>query len=105
MSTPKLSRSFDLDVRVAGDGRTLVGVAVPYGQVTDLGGGQLETFDAGAFARSIAERGDRVKVLANHDNRSWPIGKPSVLYETEAGLMIEARISATAEGDEALTLV
>ena len=57
MTTETLHRSFaDVELRAAGDGRTLVGLAVPFDQPTNVGG-YTESFTRGAFARTIAERG------------------------------------------------
>jgi len=95
------------ELEVRGDGRTLFGLAVPYNQeaeVSDGGPRYREVFRPGAFARTInAQRS--VKLLANHDRKAWPVGKASALRETPAGLVGEFRVSATTNGDEALTLV
>ena len=64
-----------------------------------------ETFERGAFARTIAERGDRVKLLTLHQARSLPLGRASLLREDGAGLYGEFRVSQTVAGDEALELV
>ncbi|MFP5256078.1 MAG: HK97 family phage prohead protease [Acidimicrobiia bacterium] len=101
--------SADLELRSDGDGRTVYGIAVPFGQVAevpdDYGSSYRETFVRGSFARTIVERGSRVKLLANHDRRRFPIGRPTVLREDAAGLYMEARISKTRDGDEALELI
>ena len=56
------------------DGRTVVGVAVPFDAPTDVGG-YVESFVRGSFSRTIAERGPgRVKVLAQHAAGANPIG-------------------------------
>ena len=106
-----LIRAFPGDLALRSDGRTVVGLACPWGEVARVrdGSGPAydETFRRGAFARTITERGDRVKVYANHSHRQGasPIGKAVRLTETDAGLEAELRISATAAGDEALQLV
>lgn len=65
----------------------------------DQGG---DTIVRGAFAKTLAERSDRVKVLWQH----WhPIGRPLEMVEDEKGLFVKYRISKTAQGDEALTLI
>jgi HK97 family phage prohead protease len=58
----------------------------------------------GAFARTLGERGADVKILWQHD-MSKPIGKPTKLEEREGGLYIEGKISDTALGREAMTLL
>lgn len=97
-----------LSIRVASssdDGRTVVGVAVPFDTPTDVGG-YHEAFTCGAFARTIAERGPgRVKVLAQHAATANPIGRATVLREDPTGLYAELRISKTQAGDEALELI
>lgn len=106
MTTETLHRSFaNVELRAAGDGRTLVGLAVPFDQPTNVGG-YTESFTRGAFARTIAERGAaRVKILAAHSASVNPIGRATVLREDPAGLHVEMRISKTALGDEVLALV
>lgn len=96
------------DLSVGRDGRTVTGVAVPFGTpavVNDGYGSYQEEFRRGAFARTIAERGNRVKVLAQHNRQAMPIGRATLLREDSTGLYAELRISATAAGDEALELI
>lgn len=109
MAPPKLYRTApDLEVRNGGDGRTITGLAVPFGrdtEVSDGGGHYLERFVRGAFARTIAERGDRVKLLAQHQRTQLPVGRATVLREDPAGLYAELKVSKTEAGDEVLELV
>lgn len=56
----------------------------------------------GAFKKTLSERADRVKVLWQHNE---PLGKPVSMIEDSKGLLIEARISKTRLGDEALELM
>lgn len=58
----------------------------------------------GAFAKTISERGDKVKVLWQHDPRS-PIGVPLEMREDEKGLFIKAKISDTTLGKDAKQLL
>jgi uncharacterized protein len=99
----------DLEVRSGGDGRTLVGLAVPFDietEVDDGRGSYREVFRRGAFAKTVRERGQRVPLLVNHDHlRRLPIGVSTVLREDAAGLYSEYRVSQTREGDEVLALV
>jgi HK97 family phage prohead protease len=78
-------------------GRTVSGYAATWQE--DQGG---DTIVKGAFAKTLAERGDRVKVLWQH----WhPIGKPIKMIEDDTGLFVEYTISKTPQGDEAMTLI
>lgn len=108
MTPDRLTRATPADLEVRGDGRTVVGIAVPFDAPTpirDVSGSYTETFRRGAFARTIRERGDKVKFLAQHDRRSLPLGRARVLREDTAGLYAEFRVSATTAGDDALELI
>lgn len=89
------TRSFE--VRLEPDTREVVGIAVPYGQVADIGGVYREQFAPGAI-RSVED----VKLFWQH---SEPIGKILEGRDTEAGFEIRASISRTPRGDEAYTLL
>ncbi|MBB5776232.1 HK97 family phage prohead protease [Nonomuraea jabiensis] len=96
------------DLSLGRDGRTVTGVAVPFGVQADVNDGYgmyREEFRRGAFTRTIAERGNRVKVLAQHNRNTMPIGRATLLREDPAGLYAELRISQTTAGDEALELI
>jgi len=66
--------------------------------------------EKGAFKKTLKEkfanRGvlDRVKILLNH-NPDIAIGRPTLLEETSDGLLMRGRISETAAGKDALTLM
>ena len=77
--------------------RVFKGYASTYDK--DLGG---ESILPGAFAKTLSERADRVKVLWQHNE---PIGRPMKMYEDGKGLYVEAKISKTRLGDEALELM
>lgn len=105
-----LTRTFapDLELRANGDGRTVYGIAVPFDHPTRISEGgstYTEIFKRGAFARTIAERGDKVKAYANHDRTKLPLGRATELREDSAGLYAELRISDTRNGNEVLELV
>jgi len=99
-----LYRSFapvDLD----GDGRTVVGLAAPYGEVgiADDGAGPFrETFDPGAF-RSVVERwpARRLKVQLEHPSRAgmgaW-VGRGHEWREEAEGLRVVLRLDDTEAG-------
>lgn len=56
----------------------------------------------GAFAKTIRERGDRVKVLWQH---SEALGRPMHMEEDSTGLFTRSKISDTQLGNDALTLM
>jgi HK97 family phage prohead protease len=58
----------------------------------------------GAFQKTLQENGGRVRILWQHDPDK-PIGKPLELREAPDGLFIKGKISATPQGQEALTLM
>jgi HK97 family phage prohead protease len=77
--------------------RTIVGLAVPYGQEIDLTGNLKERFEAGAI-QSLED----VKLFYGHEE---PIGKVIEGRDTEEGYEIVARISDTPRGNEVYTLM
>lgn len=83
------------------DGRTLAGLAMPYGKPARIGR-YMETFVPGAFADAEPEN---VPLLAVHDHESLPIGRALSLTETPEGLQAELRVSQTRAGDDVLELV
>ena len=86
----------DFEVRLNADTREVTGIAVPYGQVADIGM-YREQFVPGAI-RSVED----VKLFWQH---SEPIGKIVEGRDTADGFEIRATISKTARGDEAYTLL
>ena len=110
---PLECRDFDVVVhlRADGDGRTLVGRAVPYGTPADLPGGGVERFLPGAFAKQISAGADqlqRVKLYASHTDRlsgQQPIGRTSILAEHQDGLHGEWPLYNTTKASDALELV
>ena len=107
-----LSRSFttDLEVRSDGDGRTIQGIVVPYGQtakVSDGGPSYSERFQRGAFSKYLREKPvDRfaLRLLSQHDANK-PLGRAVDMVETDAGLLGSFRVSDTAHGRDQLELV
>lgn len=78
--------------------RTIAGIAVPWGAVGNALTGKVR-FEAG----SLPVDGPAPKLLRDHSVAN-PIGIVTARRSTDAGMEFEARISATAAGDEALTL-
>jgi HK97 family phage prohead protease len=104
-----LTRTHTADLSLRGDGRTIHGIVMPYGEearVNDGYGFYTEVFRQGAFAKSVRERGDRIKLLVNHEKyKQLPIGRSLTFKEEKRGLYGEFRVSDTAAGNEALVLV
>lgn len=107
-----LTRTFmpDLEIRSkaqGGDGRTVVGIAVPYGIQQRIDHELVETFAQGAFRKLVdAKAFNRIPFTRDHMSYGGTlIGKTIGLREDAAGLYGEWRVSATAAGDETLELL
>jgi Escherichia/Staphylococcus phage prohead protease len=102
-------RAWRADFQVSDDeGRIISGIAVPYDSPTTIAERGMvfdETFVRGAFRETVGKRENRVRILGHHDARSMPLGKTVKLDEQTRGLYLEARISDTRDGNDALTLV
>jgi HK97 family phage prohead protease len=110
MTAETLTRSFkpDLEIRSAdagGDGRTVVGIAVPYGLRQRINHELTEQFAVGSFAHQL-DAANRVKVGREHIGLGGSlIGRAATLREEDHGLYAELRISPTPLGDETLALL
>lgn len=108
--TDTLFRSFspDLEIRSAakgGDGRTVVGIAVPYGKPQRIDERLTEQFARGAFKHQI-KAAHRVKFAREHMALGGSlIGRLDVMRDDASGLYIEARVAKTPLGDETLALL
>jgi HK97 family phage prohead protease len=96
-------------VRLAVDGR-LVGVSLPYGvdgTVRDGSGAPyVERFAPGVFARSLAERGAKVKLFSGQEGRAVPIGGAAAKLEESATELFAAfPVAEGQQGDEALARI
>lgn len=58
----------------------------------------------GAFTKTLQERSRQIPILWQHDMGN-PIGSPTRLFETDEGLVLQAKISRTTLGRDALTLM
>ncbi len=65
---------------------------------------QGDIIERGAFAKTVREGMDRVRIYWQHDLEE-PVGLPLVMAETPLGLFVKGRISDTARGRDALTLM
>lgn len=102
-----LYRSFepDIEVRSVGDGRTVTGIAVPYGRPQRIDATLTEQFRKGAFSASV-KAAARVPFAREHLKMGGTlIGKLTALRDDAAGLYFEARVSPTVAGDETLALL
>jgi HK97 family phage prohead protease len=103
-------RSFepDLEIRSAangGDGRTIVGIAVPYNRPQRIDRTLVEQFNRGAFNHQL-RAAHRIPFAREHVKLGGTlVGKTSLLRDDAAGLYGEWRVSKTPAGDETLELV
>lgn len=104
MSIETRAYDTDLEIRGAGDGRTICGICVPYDVEQRIHPQLTEVFRKGAFA-NVAPNAHRVKLLVGHDAQALPIGRASLLREDAAGLYGEFRVSKGQRGDDILELV
>lgn len=59
----------------------------------------------GAFGRTIAQRGGKIKMLWNHKSDAMPVGTYTKVEEREGGLYVEGKISDTSAGRDVMTLL
>jgi len=105
--TERHYRSFrpELQVRSAGDGRTIYGIAVPYNAPTRITDSLVEQFARSAFNHQLTHP-SRIKLSREHYLEGGDvIGAASVLRDDPAGLYFEARAAKTPKGDETIELV
>ena len=99
---------FRASVELSREGRTLVGLAVPWEKpalVVDPGSRPyLEEFKRSSTDRTLAQHPDDFPVFVNHRRNEDPIGVVA-FQRSDEGLIYEAPISKTSRGDEYLTLV
>lgn len=107
MTSATLFRSFqpDIEIRSNGDGRTVYGIAVPYGRAQRIDATLTEMFVPGAFARQLSAA-HRVPYASGHMSQGGSlIGRVTELRDDAAGLYFEARITPTSEGRDVLELL
>jgi len=91
-----ITRSFEIRATDA-EQRTVEGIAVPYNDTIDIGGGMKERFAPGAVDLNAD-----VKLFRDHKEI---IGLVTKMEDSEEGLIIRAKISETSLGNETLNLV
>jgi HK97 family phage prohead protease len=92
-------KALDFEVKAEGD-NTFSGFA----STPDLDqGGDIVV--KGAFGRTIAQRGSKLKMLWNHKATDLPIGKYTKVEERDGGLYVEGKVSDTAAGRDVMTLL
>lgn len=94
----------DLELRRGGDGRTIVGIAVPWDVIQPIDDRLTEVWRSGAFDHQL-RAANRVRFANGHvDLGGKMIGGATLLRNDAAGLYGEWRVSKTRDGDEALEL-
>lgn len=104
-----IHRTFPLRLERSGDGRTLEGCCVPYGEaskVTDDGvTTYYEVFEPGCFRRNL-RAANRIELRYEHrDGLGDIVGRAVELSEEGSGLYGSFRVFDGAVGDQALNLV
>ena len=80
------------------------GIVTGYGSVFNKVDADGDIITKGAYTKTIAENGERVKYLYQH-KMDMPLGKMIKLYEDEKGLMFEAEIPKTTLGKDVMELM
>lgn len=89
-----------------GDGRTMIGLVVPWNTPTMIPSERIwEQFRTGAFDDTIARRGDRIPLRREHDRQSWPIGRSTGFRNDARGLVGTFRFATTPDAELGRTLV
>ncbi len=97
----------DLEVRdeASGDGWTVRGIAVPWNKPAQIDKTLTEEFLPGAFDAQVPHA-SRVLLARGHLPAGGAlVGRLAMMRNDAAGLYVEGRISATAAGQEARTLI
>ena len=94
--TDMITRSFEIRATDT-EKREVSGIAVPYNDTIDIGGGWTERFEKGAVDLTAD-----VKLFRDHTDI---IGVVTAMEESDEGLLIRAKISETVLGNETLNLV
>ena len=76
-----------------------------YAAVFGNGDSGNDIIEKGAFAKTIVEDFNRIKILALHNDCWLPVGRPIELREDDRGLFIKGKISDTSMGRDIRTLL
>ncbi len=85
-----ITRSFEIRATDT-EKREVSGIAVPFNETIDIGGGWSERFEKGAVDLTAD-----VKLFRDHNEI---IGKVTEMAESDEGLLIKAKISSTTQKD------
>jgi uncharacterized protein len=99
MSEQKLL-PFSAEVKLDYEGRTIEGYAAAFNNVDLVN----DIIHPNAFAKTLQERGTRIKLLWQHDTKT-PLGRVLEMNEDGKGLFFKAVISDTEIGRDALALL
>lgn len=94
-------KAFNFTLENVNENGEFSGYAAVFDTVDDGG----DVIEKGAFAKTIVEDFDRIKILSQHQDCELPIGKPLELREDDKGLFIRAKISDTQKGRDIQTLL
>jgi HK97 family phage prohead protease len=95
----RASVKFQLDQESDFEAGKFRGIASVFGSVVDTFPNRTR-FRRGAFAKTIADRASRIKILLMHDDRGLWIGLPTMLAESADGLLVEASLNTTNSGQD-----
>lgn len=95
-----------VETRTDDDGfRHLVGVVVPWAGQYKLPNGAIESFERGAFTKTLQERGTSIPLYQQHESRSTlPVGQAVEWRNEPEGLICDFKMARTRDADDVLTL-
>lgn len=101
-----------VEFRSDDDGRLMIGIPIVFNTWTEIGGWEgnfLERVAPSSVTKTLAQSGDRVKVLFNHgfdpQIGDKPLGKPSVMEPRRGGLYTETPLARTSYNDDLIELM
>lgn len=98
------TRKFHTDL-LGSEGRTVVGLAVPYNVTTVIAGMFKETINPGCFRKSTTEKAKSLPLMVLHNHTEMPIGKAVGWEEAPQGLLGTWEFDTRAEAQETYRLV
>lgn len=93
------TKAQQVDITAEADG-IITAYAATFDDIDSYG----DAIAKGAFAETLKERKDKIKVLYNHDAWQLPIGTPILIEEDSTGLLTQTKMSATQIGQDVYTL-